>query len=113
MSHTHGVEEVPELPRQEIQKLAHQLWEKANKPQGRDLEFWSEARADYERKEVLGSVNRVDKGLKQVGFKVKAVDQLGVSLVLTKAVADTTNSILGAVSVFKDPESGDSEKAGA
>jgi hypothetical protein len=113
MSHTHGVEEVPELPRKEIEKLAYKLWEQANKPSGRDLEFWSEARADYERKEVLGSVNRVDKGLKQVGFKVKAVDQLGVSLVLTKAVADTTNSILGAVSVFKDPESGDSEKAGA
>jgi hypothetical protein len=113
MSHTHGVDEVPELPRKEIEKLAHQLWEKANKPQGRDLEFWSEARADYERKEVLGSVNRVQKGLKEVGLKVTAVDRLGVSLVLTKAVADTTNSILGAVSVFKDPKSGDSEKAGA
>jgi Protein of unknown function (DUF2934) len=72
MSHTHGVDEVPGLPRKEIEKLAHQLWEKANKPQGRDLEFWSEARAEYERKEVLGSVNQVQKGLKEVGLKVAA-----------------------------------------
>ncbi|MBR0831510.1 DUF2934 domain-containing protein [Bradyrhizobium manausense] len=34
---------MPDLPEQDVRKRAHELWEEAGKPQGREQEFWLEA----------------------------------------------------------------------
>lgn len=33
----------------QIQRRARELWERAGRPQGRDLEFWLQAERDYRR----------------------------------------------------------------
>lgn len=32
----------------EIRNYAHQLWEKAGRPEGRDIEFWNAAKANLD-----------------------------------------------------------------
>lgn len=32
----------------EIRNFAHQLWEKAGRPEGRDIEFWNAAKANLD-----------------------------------------------------------------
>ena len=71
------------------------------------------------------TLDEIRDGLKQFGRGIGAVEpeaskKLNVEMVqlqraaqFSKAVTDTTNSVVGAVSVFKDPGSRDSEKAAA
>ena len=37
--------------KEEIEREAYMLWEKAGKPEGRDLEFWEKAKIDHKNKQ--------------------------------------------------------------
>lgn len=52
--------QLPEPSEQEIRERAHQLWERAGKPEGRDDEFWRAAEQELRNEDKSDTMRTPD-----------------------------------------------------
>lgn len=52
--------QLPEPSEQEIRERAHQLWERAGKPEGRDDEFWQAAEQELRNEDKSDTMRTPD-----------------------------------------------------